>query len=118
MYTKARTCAHACELIHLYVKDLAEAELDMIGQQISPYTFRMEPDRLRRDYGDMMSFWGGIDTQVVLVNYTPDQIRDWVRRVMYALAPGHVVPTRSLNTIVRVADEPGSIGKEHAKSKR
>jgi uroporphyrinogen-III decarboxylase len=38
-----------------------------------------------------MNFWGGIDTQIVLANYTPDQIRDWVRRVMYALAPGHVV---------------------------
>jgi uroporphyrinogen-III decarboxylase len=28
---------------------------------------------------------------VVLVRYTPDQIRDWVRRVIYGLAPGHVV---------------------------
>ena len=90
-YTKARTCAHACGSIHLYLKDLAESGLDMIGQQISPYTFRMEPERLRRDYGDVMNFWGGIDTQVVLVNHTTDQIRDWVRRVIYALAPGHVV---------------------------
>ena len=90
-YTKARTYAHACGSMHLYIKDLAEAGLDMIGQQITPYTFHMEPERLRRDYGDVMSFWGGMDTQVVLARYTPDQIRDWVRRVIYALAPGHVV---------------------------
>jgi len=90
-YTEARTYAHACGSIHLYIKDLAEAGLDMIGQQITPYTFHMEPERLRRDYGGMMTFWGGMDTQAVLVRYTPDQIRDWVRRVMYALAPGHVV---------------------------
>lgn len=90
-HTKARTYAHACGSIHLYVKDLAEAGLDMIGQQITPYTFRMEPERLHRDYGDIMTFWGGIDTQVVLVRYTREQIRDWVRRVIYGLAPGHVV---------------------------
>jgi uroporphyrinogen decarboxylase len=51
----------------------------------------MEPERLKKDYGDIMTFWGGIDTQVVLVNYTVDQIRDWVKRVIYGLAPGHVV---------------------------
>jgi len=90
-YTEARTYAHACGSIHLYIKDLAEAGLDMIGQQITPYTFKMEPERLHRDYGEIMTFWGGIDTQVVLVRHTPDQIRDWVRRVIYGLAPGHVV---------------------------
>jgi len=90
-YTKARIYAHSCGSIHLYIKDLAEAGLDMIGQQITPYTFQMEPERLRRDYGGVMSFWGGMDTQVVLLRYTPDQIRDWVRRVIYGLAPGHVV---------------------------
>jgi uroporphyrinogen-III decarboxylase len=90
-HTKARTYAHACGSIHLYIKDLADAGLDMIGQQITPYTFHMEPERLRRDYGGVMTFWGGMDAQAVLTRCTPDQIRDWVRRVIYALAPGHVV---------------------------
>jgi uroporphyrinogen decarboxylase len=90
-HTDARIYAHACGSIHLYVKDLAEAGLDMIGQQITPYTSQMEPERLHRDYGEIMTFWGGIDTQVVLTRNTPDEIRDWVRRVMYALAPGHVI---------------------------
>ena len=90
-YTNARTYAHACGSMHLYIKDLAEAGLDTIGQQITPYTFHMEPERLHRDYGDIMTFWGGIDTQVVLIRYPPDQIREWVKRVLYGLAPGHVV---------------------------
>jgi uroporphyrinogen-III decarboxylase len=38
-----------------------------------------------------MTFWGGMDAQAVLTRCTPDQIRDWVRRVIYALAPGHIV---------------------------
>ena len=37
-----------------------------------------------------MTFWGGIDTQVVLVRSSPEEIRDWIRRVVYGLAPGHV----------------------------
>jgi uroporphyrinogen decarboxylase len=104
-YTGARIYAHACGSIHLYVKDLAEAGLDMIGQQITPYTFRMEPERLHRDYGDVMTFWGGVDTQVVLVRYTPDQIRDWVRRVIYGLAPGHVVASNQCHTGRRASSE-------------
>jgi uroporphyrinogen decarboxylase len=89
-YTKARTYAHACGSIYLYIKDIAEVGIDMIGQQITPYTHLMEPERLHREYGNIMTFWGGIDTQVVLVRSTPEQIRDWVRRVIYGLAPGHV----------------------------
>jgi uroporphyrinogen-III decarboxylase len=90
-YTKARTHAHACGSIHAYIADLADVGIDMIGQQITPHTFHMEPERLHRDYGTIMTFWGGVDTQTVLVQYPPDQIRAWVRRVIYGLAPGHVV---------------------------
>jgi len=36
-YTKARTYAHSCGSIYIYIRDLAEAGLDMIGQQITPY---------------------------------------------------------------------------------
>jgi len=90
-HTKARIRAHMCGSIHLYMKDLAELGIDLVGQQITPTTFHMEPERLRRDYGNIISFWGGIDAQVVLNRYTPDQIRNWVERVVYSLAPGHVV---------------------------
>lgn len=90
-FTKARIYAHMCGSIHLYLEDLAAMGIDMVGQQINPNTFHMEPERLHRDFGDVITFWGGIDTQIVLVSYTKDMIRDWIRRVIYALAPGHVV---------------------------
>jgi uroporphyrinogen decarboxylase len=105
-FTKARTYAHACGSIHLYVKDLAELGLDMIGQQITPYTDHMEPERLQKDYGDIMTFWGGVDTQIVLLQYSPDQIRDWIKRVIYGLAPGHVVAS---NHAIQGDVTPGNI---------
>ena len=47
-----------CGSIHLYIKDFAEMGIDMVGQQINPNTYHMEPERLKRDYGDIMTFWG------------------------------------------------------------
>jgi uroporphyrinogen-III decarboxylase len=90
-FTKARIYAHMCGSIHLYLGDLAAMGIDMVGQQINPNTYHMEPERLHRDFGDIITFWGGLDTQIVLVSYNKEMIRDWVQRVIYALAPGHVV---------------------------
>ena len=33
---------------------------------------------------------GGIDTQIVLLQYSPDQIRHWVKRCIETLAPGYI----------------------------
>jgi uroporphyrinogen decarboxylase len=49
----------------------------------------MEPVALKRDFGDALVFWGGsVDTQGVLPNGTPQDIKDEVRRNIEALAPG------------------------------
>jgi len=49
----------------------------------------MEPAALKRDFGDVLSFWGGaVDTQGVLPYGTPQEVRDDVRRNIDALAPG------------------------------
>jgi uroporphyrinogen decarboxylase len=49
----------------------------------------MEPVALKRDFGTDMTFWGGgVDTQGVLPNGTPQEVKDDVRRNVEALAPG------------------------------
>jgi uroporphyrinogen decarboxylase len=49
----------------------------------------MEPAALKRDFGRDIVFWGGgVDTQSVLPNGTPQQVQDDVRRNIDALAPG------------------------------
>ena len=49
----------------------------------------MEPLALKCDFGKDMTFWGGgVDTQGVLPNGTPQEIKDDVRRNVEALAPG------------------------------
>jgi uroporphyrinogen decarboxylase len=49
----------------------------------------MDTARLKRDFGDALTFWGGgVDTQHVLPRGTPQQVRDEVRRRIDDLAPG------------------------------
>jgi len=49
----------------------------------------MEARALKRDFGRDLTFWGGgVDTQNVLTNGTPEQVREDVRRNVEALMPG------------------------------
>ncbi|MDP6043182.1 MAG: hypothetical protein QGI57_01935, partial [Dehalococcoidales bacterium] len=44
--------------------------------------------KLKAHFGDRLSFWGGIDTQRVLPNGTPEEVKAEVRRRIRDLAPG------------------------------
>lgn len=88
-YTKAKICAHMCGSFHLYVEDLAGIGLDIIGQQIG-FAHMNEPERLKKDFGDKIAFWGGIDTQIVLPHYSPSQIGKWIKRCIETLSPGYI----------------------------
>ncbi len=79
---------HSCGSVREIIPDLIEIGMDILN----PVHIRaagMEPAGLKRDFGDAISFWGGgVDTQGVLPNGTPEQVRDDVRRNVEALAPG------------------------------
>ena len=40
----------------------------------------MEPERLKREFGGRIAFWGGIDSQHLLPHGTPEQVLPRVRR--------------------------------------
>jgi len=48
----------------------------------------MEPERLKRDFGERICFLGGIDIQRLLPFGTPEEVKKGVRRVISILAPG------------------------------
>ncbi len=49
----------------------------------------MEPDRLKREFGEKLCLWGGgCDTQWILPHGTPEEVRADVRRNVDILAPG------------------------------
>ncbi len=49
----------------------------------------MDPVRLKKEYGDYITFWGaGIDTQKTLPLGTPSEVRDQVRKLIEIFSPG------------------------------
>lgn len=79
---------HSCGSIYPLIGGLIEAGFDVINPvQISAHN--MEPERLKKEFGRDITFWGGgCNTQKVLPRGTPQEIRDHVRRNIDILAPG------------------------------
>ena len=79
---------HSCGSLYAILPDLIEAGVDIINPaQISAAD--MEPDRLKKEFGADLTFWGGgCDTQKVLPLATPEQVHDHVKATVDIWAPG------------------------------
>jgi uroporphyrinogen decarboxylase len=79
---------HSCGAIREILPALIDAGLDILN----PVQFTavgMELKGLKKDFGDVLTFWGGgVDTQSTLNNGTPEAVKDEVKRVLDILAPG------------------------------
>ncbi|HJL54034.1 MAG TPA: uroporphyrinogen decarboxylase family protein [Arenicellales bacterium] len=79
---------HTCGGIEPLLNDLIEAGLES-ANPVQITCKGMEPEHLKRNYGDRFTFWGGgCDTQHVLSSGTPDQVRENVRELVSVWAPG------------------------------
>jgi uroporphyrinogen decarboxylase len=79
---------HCCGSVHDLLPDLIEAGVEVINP-VQIAAKNMEPERLKKDFGKDITFWGGgCDTQAVLCRGTPQQVRDHVRRNIETFAPG------------------------------
>ena len=79
---------HCCGGVRSLLRDLIDAGLDAINPvQIS--CRGMNAADLKREFGKDLTFWGGgCDTQQILPEGTPDQVRNHVREQVKILAPG------------------------------
>jgi uroporphyrinogen-III decarboxylase len=79
-HTRWKTFLHSCGSIYHYIPEWIEAGVDILNPvQIS--AANMEPERLVREFGGKIVFWGGgCNTQEVLPHATPEEVRDHVRR--------------------------------------
>ena len=91
-FIKARTQAkiwyHSCGSIIEYIPDLLDNGVDILNPvQVSAKG--MDPARLKREFGNRVSFWGGgVDSQKVLPRGTPAEVREQVREHLQAFMPG------------------------------
>ena len=78
---------HCCGGVYPLLSGLIEAGLDII-QPVQTTAKDMDPERLKREFGKDICFWGGgCDTQGVLPFGTPQQVTEDVRRRVELLAP-------------------------------
>jgi len=79
---------HSCGSIIELIPDLVEAGLDIVNP-VQINAKNMEPERLKKEFGRDIVFWGGgCDTQKVLPNATPKEVREHVLRNLEILYPG------------------------------
>jgi uroporphyrinogen decarboxylase len=83
-----RIMLHCCGGVYELLPGLIEAGLDAINP-VQITCRGMEPARLKREFGDRLTFWGGgCDTRDRLKNGTPEQIRRHVTELLRIWTPG------------------------------
>jgi len=71
---------HCCGAVYHLLNDMIDAGVDAINPVQISARF-MEPERLKKDFGDQLTFWGGgVDTQNVLPHSNPRDIEEHVRK--------------------------------------
>ncbi|MBM3501902.1 MAG: uroporphyrinogen-III decarboxylase-like protein [Armatimonadetes bacterium] len=88
---------HSCGMVQSVFPQLIEIGLDCFNP-FQPEV--MDPYQMKREFGDRLSFWGGVSTQKLLPYGTPDEVRAEARKLMaevgksggYILAPAHGIP--------------------------
>jgi len=79
---------HSDGSLYDIIPDLIESGVDILNPvQVS--AAKMDSAKLKRKFGDSLSFWGGgVDTQNILGKGTPGEVSSEVKRRVDDLAPG------------------------------
>jgi uroporphyrinogen decarboxylase len=84
----AKRFFHSDGSVRPLIPDFIEIGVDILNP-IQTTATGMDPVELKREYGRALVFWGaGVDTQGILPNGTPQEVREDVRRNIEALAAG------------------------------
>jgi hypothetical protein len=76
--TEWKTFKHSCGAVENFMERFIDAGFDIINP-VQCSAAGMDPQTLKKRYGDRLTFWGGgVDTQHVLPFGTPDEVRKQV----------------------------------------
>jgi uroporphyrinogen decarboxylase len=79
---------HCCGGIYPLIPGLIDAGVDVLNP-VQTSAAGMDPVRLKHEFGEQIVFWGGgCDTQMVLGNASPEEIREHVHDRIRIFAPG------------------------------
>ena len=86
-WTGAPIMFHTCGSVYDVLPDLIEIGVDCLNP-VQDDAKDMDAARLKREYGDRLTFWGGINARHVLPFGTPEEVWNEVRRKVLALGAG------------------------------
>jgi len=77
---------HSCGSIYEYISHLIDAGVDILNP-VQTTAANMEPQKLKREFGKDVTFWGGgCNTIDVLPSKTPEEVKEDVKRRMEIFA--------------------------------
>lgn len=87
-HTNWKTMKHTCGAVRPLIPELIAAGFDILNP-VQCSAIGMEPEGLKKDFGDQVTFWGGgVDTQKTLPFGTPAQVREEVLSRCEIFSPG------------------------------
>lgn len=98
-HTHARVFFHSDGDVFDLVEDFIEIGVDILNPIQTSAGKMADLAELKKRYGKHICFCGAIDTQHILPNGSPEQVRREVRRVVEALAPGGGYLLAAVHTI-------------------
>jgi len=87
-HSRAKVFFHSCGDVYPLIADLIEIGVDVLNPVQVAASEMGDTARLKREFGDRITFCGAIDTQTVLPFGTTDDVRSEVRSRIRDLAPG------------------------------
>ncbi|MFW5741145.1 MAG: uroporphyrinogen decarboxylase family protein, partial [Myxococcota bacterium] len=85
---QAKIFFHTCGSVVDLLPDIIETGIDILNPVQVNAAGMGDTAMLKREFGDEVTFWGAVDTQHVMPNGGPEDVRDEVRRRIDDLAPG------------------------------
>jgi len=83
-----RTYLHSCGSIYKLMPDLIEAGFEVINP-VQTNCADMEPEKLKREFGQDITFWGGgVDTRQILNRAKLEEVKDQVKQRLEIFSPG------------------------------
>ena len=86
--TNAKVCLHTCGATYWILQDLVDVGVDVVHPLQPTAMGNGDPFRIKREYGDRLSFYSNIANTTTLPNGTPEEIAQEVRQRIAALGPG------------------------------
>lgn len=86
-HTPAKLMHHCCGSVYPFIGPFIDLGVEALNPvQVSAAD--MAPAKLKAEFGQHLSFWGGIDTRTVMPQGTVEAVRDEVRRRILEMGPG------------------------------